>query len=736
MEVRVGPSVLMSYVDDEVLVCSPNGELSSGAQEGYFIADTRLVSGYRLRIGRNRPALLNSAEIGARSTRFEFTNVPFVDDAGVIVPEHALHLRLDRSLGRGVHEDYELTNHSGAAVDLIIEVSIESDFADVFDVKDRRLQRRGTVRSEWNFETTWLTNSFRHEGFTRAIQIEARHVTESPTYANGALLFPVRLGPGAMWQTCLLWRPILGAGRVLQTDERCHRERYAFREDREAEEADRATRFATSDPEITATIRQAVEDLSNLRMRVHVEPGFLDLGTGGEQTSWEGSESDYWLPAAGVPWFVTLFGRDALTVSLQALPASYRFAEGSLRALGVLQATGFDDDRDMQPGKIEHELRRGELATLGLIPHVPYYGSHDATPLYVLCAAETWAWHGSRAKLDVSRPYVDAALGWIERHGDLDGDGLIEYQTRSERGYFNQGWKDAGDAIVHGDGSMPELPLATCELQGLVVAAKRAWATVLAEAYGEHRTARRLRDEADRLQDQIEEQFFWEEEGTYYLALDGKKRPLETVASNAGHLLAYGAIDPERARRVAKRMFSQDMWSGWGIRTLATSHPNYNPFSYQCGSVWPHDNVLIAAGLRRYGLDEEAHLIARAMFDAASCLANRRLPELFAGLQRDDASFPVQYLGANVPQAWASGAIIQLVDVLAGFEPNAYSRTLRLRPNLPSWLEAISVADLLIGEDRVSFSIRRESSGGCDLSVEAQTSFTVGLAVGEPEGDA
>jgi glycogen debranching enzyme len=727
MEVRVGPAVIMSYVDDEILVCEPNGELSSGAQHGYFIADTRLVSGYRLRIGRNRPLLLNSAQVAAHSSRFEFTNAAFLDDEGAEVPEHCLHLRLDRSLGRGVHEDYELTNYASRAIDLIVEVSLESDFADLFDVKDRRLQRRGVVESSWNAEATTLVNSFRHEGFTRGIRIEAREAIERPTYANGGLLFPVKLEHSATWRTCLLWRPILDEGVVLPTDECCHRMLHERPEAGSELRPGGATSFATSDPGITATIRQAVEDLTDLRLRAHVEPGFLDLGQAGEQSSWKGHEGDYWLPAAGVPWFVTLFGRDALTVSLQALPASYRFAEGSLQALGVLQATGTDDDRDMQPGKIEHELRRGELAALRLIPHTPYYGSHDATPLYVLCAAATWSWHGSRAELDVLRPHVEAALGWIARDGDLDGDGLLEYQTRSTRGYFNQGWKDAHDAIQHADGSLPELPIATCELQGLVVAAKRAWADVLEEAFRESTAAQRLRDEADRLQAEIERRFFWEDEGTYYLGLDGHKRPIETVASNAGHLLAYGAIDPERAKLVAGRLFAADLWSGWGIRTLAASHPAFNPFSYQCGSIWPHDNVLIAAGLRRYGLDAEAHAIARAMFDAADCFVSRRLPELFAGLARDEASFPVQYLGANVPQAWASGAIIQLIDVLVGFEPHADSGELRLHPALPRWLEEVSVADLLVGEDRVGFTVRRDASARHKLEIDSPARIDITL---------
>ncbi len=441
------------------------------------------------------------------------------------------------------------------------------------------------------------------------------------------------------------------------------------------------------------------------------------------------AETDYWLPAAGVPWFVSLFGRDALTASLQAFPVSYRFAEGSLLGLAALQAEGTDDDRDMQPGKIEHELRRGELARLHLIPHTPYYGSHDATSLFVLTAAETWRWHGSRRELDRLRPHVEAAIHWIDHDGDEDGDGIQEYKTRSTRGYFNQGWKDAHDAILHADGRLPELPIATCELQGLVIAAKRGWAEVLEEAYGETSAASALRDDAARLAEMVEERFFWESEGTYYLGLDGRKQPIETVASNAGHLLYYGAVDEGRAARVARRLLEDDLWSGWGIRTLSARHPSYNPFSYQLGSVWPHDNVLIATGFRRYGLETEAHAVARGMFDAAECHVNRRLPELFAGLTRDEASFPVQYLGANVPQAWASGAIIQLLDVFLGFEPRAFSRSLLLRPALPPWLAEVGIERLPLGEHLVDLAVRRSSSGKYQLDVRAGDEIEIEVAL-------
>lgn len=725
MEVRVGPAVITAHIDDEILICDPDASLSSDRQLGYFIADTRLVSGYRVKIGRVPPVLLNSSQIRPHSARFEFTNPPLLDDEGEAVPEHSLHLRIDRALGRGLHEDYDLTNYSGRSIDVVLQVSIESDFADIFDVKDGRLQRRGIVESYWDAEELTLTNHFRHDGFIRSIQFSAHTTGAPPAYANGGMLFPLKLESGASWHACLLWKPVF-EDMTTSTIDHCHDLLGRSDAHQEGWIVD-TTKFITSDPEITETVKQAVDDLVGLRMRSHVVPRFLDFDRP-EAERWPGVEEDFWVPSAGVPWFVSLFGRDALTTSLQAISASYRFAEGSLRALALLQADHTDDDRDMQPGKIEHELRRGELAWLRLVPHTPYYGSHDATPLFVLTTATTWRWHGDRAELDRLRPYVEAALAWVDRDGDLDGDGLQEYKTRSKRGYFNQGWKDAHDAILHADGSVPELPIATCELQGLVVAAKRAWADVLDRAYGEKIAAQRLRDEADRLANLIEEKFYWEAEGTYYLGLDGHKRPIESVASNPGHLLYYGAIEPERARRVAKRLFADDVWSGWGIRTLSASHPSYNPFSYQLGSVWPHDNVIIAAGLRRYGLDREAQTIARAMFDAAASLVNRQLPELFAGLERDPGAFPVQYLGANVPQAWASGAVVQLIDVLLGIDPDVAKGELCLRPALPEWLNEVSVSRLLIGNSLLNFTVRREGAEHVLVVEKADQQIAVRLA--------
>jgi glycogen debranching enzyme len=700
MEIRVGPPTITIHADDQFCVCAANAEMSSTQEQGYFAADTRLVSGYRLKLGGTRAVLINSAATDHHSARFEFTNPPLVQPGGAALDAHSLHLRLDRTIGAGLHEDYDLTSYHHEPVELDLEVSIESDFADLFDVKAHRPLLRGTLQGSWDARSERLTVEYQNERFERGLVIDPAESSSAARYANGALLFRVVLPPRGHWHACLLWRPVLGGGPGVPP-EHCHDLSGATGSPLlKRDWVNRATTFVTSSAVVTLTVAQAVDDLAGLRMHRR-DPAPAD-----------GRDSaDSWVPAAGVPWFVSLFGRDSLIVSLQTLSLSPRFAVASLNALAPLQADGYDDARDMQPGKISHEIRHGELAALRLIPHTPYYGTHDATTLYVLTAAEAWRWHGDRAALDRIRPHVERALAWIDKDGDPDGDGLQEYRTRAPHGYYNQGWKDSGDAIVYEDGQLAELPIALCEIQGLVVAAKRAWASVLDEVYGESGAAGRLRDQAARLAGAIETRFWWESEGTYYTGLDGNKQPIRSVTSNPGQLLWTGVVDPSRAALVARRLLAPDLWSGWGIRTLSDQHVAYNPFSYQLGSVWPHDNALIAAGFRHYGLDAEAARIARGLFAAAERFSGRRLPELFAGLQRDDGGFPVQYLGANVPQAWASGAVIHLMATLLGLSADAAKGVLRLKPALPAWLPQVRLEQLTVGTASADLIVDRTPAG-------------------------
>jgi glycogen debranching enzyme len=409
-------------------------------------------------------------------------------------------------------------------------------------------------------------------------------------------------------------------------------------------------------------------------------------------------ERGVFIPAAGVPWFVTLFGRDSLIVSMQGISGFPEFAAGALRRLSGLQATKDDAERDMEPGKIPHEIRHGELAQLGILPFQPYYGTHDATSLFVIVLSYLYDWLGDPEVLRRYLPNAEAAMAWIDRYGDRDKDGFQEYATRSSHGYYNQGWKDAGDAIPEADGSLAALPIATCELQGYAFDAKVRMAGVY-DVLGRPKDARRLRREAKRLYERFNETFWWEEEGTYYLGLNGRKEPIRSVASNAGHLLQSAIVPPDRAERVVRRLLADDMWSGWGIRTLSSEHPAYNPFSYHTGSVWPHDNATIAGGFRRYGFADEAAQVAKGIFDAAERLVGVRLPELFSGLPRVPASFPVPYLGANVPQAWAAGSVFRFVAILCGLHAtmDAEGPKLYVNPALPAWLPEISIRNLRLG---------------------------------------
>jgi glycogen debranching enzyme len=705
MAVAVGPPTITIHYNDEFCVCELDGNISSTEEQGYFASDTRLVSGYRVKLGRDHPQILNSAAVAHHSARFEFSNPTFLGNDGSPIPEHTLHLRLDRTIGPGVHEDYELSSHAPEPVTFSLEVSVESDFADIFDVKAHRRIVRGSANSLWD-EKGILTTRYVDGPFERSFILQVANATSEPVFANGGIHFHITLQPKQHWHTCLWWIPVIN-GEIRPIARPCHQ---LLTEETDTESLrlrwiQSATIFETENAMVTEALAQATEDLAGLRLHRHDEIAKPD------------EEDDSWVPAAGIPWFVTLFGRDSLTVASQTLSLSPRFALGSLRALAALQGDAYDDARDMQPGKIEHEIRHGELAQLHLIPHTPYYGTHEATTLYVLVAAAAWRWHGDDDAVRQIRPNVERALEWIDRDGDIDQDGLQEYERRTPNGYYNQGWKDSGDAILTSDGELAKLPIALCEHQGLVVAAKRAWAGVLEELFGEDDAAERLRSQADTLKQLLEERFWWEAEGTYYLGLDGDKKPIESVASNAGHLLFEGAIENDRAKKVARRVLEPDMWSGWGIRTLSAAHVAYDPLSYQLGSVWPHDNSIIAAGCRLYGLDDEAAQIAQAIFEATSMFASYRPPELFAGFSRDLGAFPVPYLGANVPQAWSSGALVQLVATLLGLEADAPAKRLRVRPALPEWMPVVTVRQLRVGSRSIDARVARLANGEHELDV-------------------
>jgi glycogen debranching enzyme len=437
--------------------------------------------------------------------------------------------------------------------------------------------------------------------------------------------------------------------------------------------------------------RQALEDMAALRLPI------------------AGTDHKVFLPAAGLPWFVAPFGRDSLIVSLQNILIYPDFARGSLDILGSLQAKVEDDYRDAEPGKIPHEIRYGELAHFKLIPHTPYFGTADATPLYLITLHAAWCATGDKGLLQRHLKTAEECLSWIDNYGDRDGDGFQEYQTRSPVGYENMGWKDSGDSVVYPDGSLVRGPKALCELQGYVYDAWLRMSEIFDEL-GAPGRAEELRIKAAALFKRFNEVFWDEEFGFYAFALDGDKKKVLTVASNAGHCLWSGIVPPERAGKVVQRLMAPDMWSGWGIRTLSALHPAFNPYNYQTGSVWPHDNAIIALGFKRYGFAAEAARIARDISDAGSHFLLNQLPELYTTIERDEDSFPVQYLGANVPQAWAAGSVFALMQAILGVVPDAPRGKLYVDPLLPQWLPDLIVLDLHVGRHRFDIRFWRDES--------------------------
>jgi glycogen debranching enzyme len=695
LPIQVGPSTITMNRDDRFVVCQPDGRIDRQAEEGFFARDTRFVSGYELFINGQRPLLLNASPVLFYSSRFEYTNPELLDRDG-LVPRQTIALRLDRTVSGGVHEDYDIVNYGRRTVRVTIEIEIESDFADIFDVKSGQLVRRGEINARWFRSARELRTKYVHRDFVRELVLQADRSDSTVQFANGRFVFIAEVAPKDVWHTCMRWLPLTHSKRR-PTTLTCN----AVAGPRPDQTLPRMRRVRLETPNhmVLRAWEQAQLDMDALQLE---DPAF---------------EKGVFIPAAGVPWFVTLFGRDSLVVSMQGISGYPEFAAGALRRLSELQATGDDPERDMEPGKILHEIRHGELAQLRILPFQPYYGTHDATSLFVIVISYLYQWLGDVEVLRRYLPNAEAAMGWIDHFGDRDRDGFQEYATRSKHGHYNQGWKDAGDAIPNADGSLATVPLALCELQGYAYDAKVRMADIY-EALGDSRKSKRLRAEAQTLYDRFNETFWWDAEDTYYLGLDGQKHPIETVASNAGHCLASGIVPPERAARVVKRLMADDMWSGWGVRTLSSDHAAYNPFSYHTGSVWPHDNAMIAGGFRRYGHDAEAARVARGLFEASERFLANRLPELFAGLPRDEGSFPVQYLGASVPQAWAAGSIFRLIAVLCGIHATTDRTGSRLYvdPALPDWLSEVTIGNLRAGNGAAAIRFH-----GIDVEVLSNT---------------
>jgi glycogen debranching enzyme len=688
--VIVGPSTITISHNNRFLVAQPDASMSPGDDVGFFAQDTRFVAAHGITLNGRAPVLLNAARVEHYSVRHEFTTpeLPLgtgaLGPSAVTLPAHSIGLQLDRTISEGIHEDYDLVSYAAAPVRLVLEVAIDSDFADIFDVRWKQLVRRGDIQTSWRAKAGELRTTYRNGTFRRDLIVQVQKATAPPQYANGHLVFAVSLAPKATWHTCILWAPVIHRRRATVLDCNALSPQDAKLDTKVLPPVEIEAEHAT----LPAIWRQAVADMEALRIKEFAV------------------RRSVFVPAAGIPWYVTLFGRDSLVVAMESISGFPEFALGALNRLAAFQAADDNPEQDKEPGKVPHELRFGELAELGLLPFAPYYGTHDATPLFMVVLSYAYEWSADKRLLRRYRPAAEAALRWVLEFGDRDGDGFQEYATRSTRGLFNQGWKDSVLAIQHEDGTIPPLPIALCEFQGYVYDALLRMAAIR-DVFEDPEGAADLRTRARRLYERFNEVFWWEAEGTYYLGLDGQKRPIRTVASNAGHCLASGIVPADRAEKVVDRLMAPDMWSGWGIRTLSAEHPSYNPYSYHLGSVWPHDNATIAGGFRRYGRVEEAHRVAEGIFAAAERFESYRLPELFAGLPREHGSFPVQYLGANVPQAWAAASVFRLVAILCGIHAIGSQRRIYVNPNLPDWLPSVTIRNLRAGKGSADLRLER-----------------------------
>jgi glycogen debranching enzyme len=688
VQISVGPPVLTINQGSTFMVTALDGQIVAESEQGVFADDTRFLSYYAIFANGTPWIPLTASAITYYAARICLTNPAIVTERGEI-PEGTLALVIGRAVCDGVHEDLDIVNYGLAPVEFNLEIALRSDFADLFEIKPHQFVRRGRITTEWDEANQELRTSYSHGDFQRQFCYRLYNRGSPAVHANGRISLEIELAPAAAWHAC--------GHYVLVGDERSRvplRACLLHNADTEPDRLQRqwqrqATSLTSSNEDVYRLYLQSVEDIG--AMRLHDQDYAPDI----------------WVPAAGVPWFVTVFGRDSLIVSLQNMIVQNGFVRGTLRKLAELQASERDDWRDAQPGKILHEMRFGELAHFKKIPHTPYYGTADATPLYLVVLHEAWKWLGDESLLRRYRDVALRCLEWIDSYGDLDGDGFQEYQTHSPQGYENMGWKDAEDAVVYPDGSQVRQPKALCELQGYVYDAWMRMAEVF-DALAEPERAATLRRKAAELQERFEERFWCEDLGTYAFALDSDKKPVRTVASNAGHCLWSGIARPERAARVIRRLFQPDMWSGWGIRTLSSHNPAYNPLSYQRGSVWPHDNGIIALGCKRYGFAGEAAQIARDISEAASFFESYRLPELYAGIERHPGTFPILYRGANVPQAWAAGSVFHLLQAILGLQGDAPRRRLYVDPDLPAWLRDLALHGLRIGQARLDLQFWRE----------------------------
>ena len=673
------------------MVAASSGVIGSGPSHGLFLLDTRVLSRWELSIDGFQLEGLAFVPNGPFSGTFVSRAETGAEiDAPIVVLQR-------RHLGQGMREDVEIRNHGGPCA-LRLRLQVATDLAGLFEVKSNSVPARLPVHAKA------LRSGLRLEGAETVGDVEERTPTEIAQYElfrsveivasmpprlidpeAGVMEWSLDLGAYECWSLCL----------EVSTDAAppSHRCGAAIEE---AIPAERFRRWRAATPDLRsglasldAMVQRSIDDLGALRI-------------------FDPDHAERVVVAAGAPWFMALFGRDSLIASWMALAFDQELAHGVLAELADKQGTRLDPATEEQPGRILHEVRLDRLSRRLLGRRGVYYGTIDATPLFVMLVGELARWTGVTERIARLLPAVDRALQWVDEYGDRDGDGFVEYERLHPHGLEHQGWKDSWDAIRHADGSLARPPIALCEVQGYVYAAWRSRAR-LAMAFGEPAAVIAAHEaRAERLAAAFDERFWMDDLGWYAVGLDADKKQIAALTSNIGHLLWTGIVPPERAARVAERLVAPDMFTGWGVRTLSADTPGYNPLSYHCGSVWPHDTALAVGGLSRYGLDGAANLLADALIDAATA-NGLQLPELFGGFARTDIGVPVPYPTSCAPQAWASAVPLYLVRVMLGLEPDVPARRLAVRARLPERIGFLSLAGTTIGGESVRIDVSADA---------------------------
>jgi glycogen debranching enzyme len=661
---------------------------------GMYYQDTRFLSRLTLKLGKDRPLLLSSTVREDNAVlAVDATNPDVCRNGETVVPRGTVHIFRSKILWkRTCQERLRIHNFGRVPMDFSFSLEFDADFADIFELRGMTRERRGR-RLETKIRQDEVVLAY--EGLDRRPRRTRIVFDPLPTrLSESAANYQIRLEPGedASYRWVIACEVDADSrGQIKPCYEKVVQEAASSTESAHA----RQPLIFTSNEQFNDWLNRSLADLEMMRTETPYGP----------------------YPYAGVPWFSTEFGRDGIITALQCMWFDPSLARGVLAYLAATQADAENPEQDAQPGKILHETRAGEMAVLGEIPFKRYYGTIDATPLFIMLAGAYYKRTGDRAFVESIWPNVERALAWIDYYGDIDGDGFVEYTRRSKLGLIHQGWKDSHDAVFHADGTSAEGPIALCEVQGYVYAAKLA-AAELAELLGDPARARDLSKQAKTLFRRFDESFWCDELSTYALALDGRKQPCRVRTSNAGHCLFAGIASAEHARRVAATLTHETSFSGWGIRTVATSEARYNPMSYHNGSVWPHDNSLIAAGFARYDLKESAAIVLAGLLDASLFFDLHRLPELFCGFPRRPGEAPTLYPVACAPQSWASASVFLLLKACLGLSVSASERRLTFsKPILPRFLQQVTIRGLKVADGRADLLLTRHDEGDVGVNV-------------------